>query len=285
MKHKENPKTEDTYLHRLGKALLRYFPREQVWDILEDYEEHFSLGRERQGTDEAMIAALGSPETVASALLREMPEGRSYFIRHAVRWGALFLLACASLILRYSYIRSLREFATYFFLTAGMLSLFVLLHGPEQAEVEGRFLPPASRPKAVLYALPILAVLGLEALTQYLIQGVIGNLPYPFWGDSLARRTGTILEWCQFGLVLLLVWVLWRTCTASVRYFPVIVHTTGAMLAIRGILNLLHGMDVSAGAERVPQLLLLCLLPYVFGIFLTLLFLCFIWKAGKKGAV
>ena len=39
--------TEGAYLNRLGKKLLLFFPTGQVLEILEDYQEHFSLGREQ----------------------------------------------------------------------------------------------------------------------------------------------------------------------------------------------------------------------------------------------
>ena len=93
MKHREAApiKTEGVYLNRLGKKLLYYFPLDQVREMLEDYQEHFSLGRERGGTDSEFIASLGTPETVTAEILKEMPEGRPYFVRHAAVWGLLFL--------------------------------------------------------------------------------------------------------------------------------------------------------------------------------------------------
>ena len=96
MKPKEDAaiQTEGAYLNRLGRNLLRYFPMRQVDEILEDYQEHFSLGRERGSTDADMIAALGTPETVTKEILKQMPEGCSYFIRHTLRWGLLLVLSC-----------------------------------------------------------------------------------------------------------------------------------------------------------------------------------------------
>lgn len=87
--------TEEAYLNRLGRTLLRYFPIRQVEEILEDYQEHFSLGRERGGTDMDQITALGTPEAVTAAILKEMPEGRSYCRRARRRrqrpWCSIFL--------------------------------------------------------------------------------------------------------------------------------------------------------------------------------------------------
>lgn len=65
----------------------------QALEILEDYQEHFSMGRERGGSDESLIAALGAPETVAADILRENPEGGQYCLRHACRWGLLLVFA------------------------------------------------------------------------------------------------------------------------------------------------------------------------------------------------
>ena len=78
--------TEGAYLNRLGKKLLLFFPTGQVLEILEDYQEHFSLGREQGNTEESLIAALGSPEDAAADTLRESGQ-LSYCVRHTVRWG------------------------------------------------------------------------------------------------------------------------------------------------------------------------------------------------------
>ena len=87
-------RTEEAYLICLGRKLLRYFPIQQVEEILEDYQGHFSLGRERGSADRDMMAALGTPEAVTKEILREMPEGWSYCIRHTIRWGLLLILSC-----------------------------------------------------------------------------------------------------------------------------------------------------------------------------------------------
>ncbi len=117
--------TEGAYLNRLGKKLLLFFPTGQVLEILEDYQEHFSLGREQGNTEESLIAALGSPEDAAADALRESGQ-LSYCVRHTVRWGILLLLACGCLCLRKSYI----DFGIYNHLSFPYwlaVSLFILL--------------------------------------------------------------------------------------------------------------------------------------------------------------
>ena len=147
--------TEGAYLNRLGKKLLLFFPTGQVLEILEDYQEHFSLGREQGNTEESLIAALGSPEDAAADALRESGQ-LSYCVRHTVRWGILLLLACGCLYLRKSYIDFWVYTGTYLFLLLGTVSLFILLHGRGRAAVENRFPGRTGRLTAAMYLPPLL---------------------------------------------------------------------------------------------------------------------------------
>lgn len=277
-------RTEEAYLNRLGRKLLHYFPVGQVREILEDYQGHFSLGRERGSTDADMIAALGTPEAVTKAILKEMPEGWSYRLRRTAGWGALFLFACFFLFLRYTdagwafFNNTASEAGSCVLLLLSAAAMFALLRGRELAAVEGRFWRASLRPGIAAYILPLGVVAAVEALLQYLLAASTNG--------SLTVAPAAVGSICNAAIkigslvtVLAAIWGLWKSCGASIRFFPAAVHAVGALLFVRQIERILHSMDVPASIETVSRLLMWpSLLPYCFGIFLALLF----WYGIRK---
>lgn len=281
MKPKEDAsiQTEGAYLNRLGRRLLRYFPMRQVDEMLEDYQEHFSLGRERGSADVDMIAALGTPEAVTAAVLKEMPEGRTYCLRHAVGWGMVFLLVYyVGRSLSYSFYEKL---GICVLMALGTAAAFLLLRGREQTAVEGRFSQESLRPGVVAYILPVAVAAVMEALMQYLLfagaQGSLADVPW-----MVGRICNAAINIGSLVTILLVIWGLWRSYGTSIRYFPTAVHAVGALLFIRQIERFLHSMDIAADTsiETISHMLIKQpLLYYCFGIFLTLLF----WYGIRRG--
>lgn len=284
--------TEAAYLNRLGRTLLRYFPIGQVDELLEDYQEHFSLGRERGGMDGELIAALGTPEAVTKEILKEMPEGWLYLIRHTIRWGLLLLFAGFLLFLRYTgagwafFQNTAEETGSCVLLLLSTAAMFALLRGREMAAVEGRFLQTSLRPGIIAaYILPAGAAAALEALLQYLLTAFVNG--------SLTAAPGTVGSICNVALhaaslvaILTAAWCLWRSCGTSVRYFPAAVHAAGALLFVREIERVLHSMDVAEGTTTTAvsrQLVWEPLAAYCLGFFLALLFWCGIRKMMRRG--
>lgn len=60
--------TEREFLNELDSALRR-IALEERQDILSDYREHFTIGKEAGKTEEQIAAALGSPNKIAKELL------------------------------------------------------------------------------------------------------------------------------------------------------------------------------------------------------------------------
>jgi len=50
-------------------AALKYISAEERQDILQDFEEHFAVGREEGKTEEEIAAGLGSPRQIAKEML------------------------------------------------------------------------------------------------------------------------------------------------------------------------------------------------------------------------
>ena len=59
---------ETQFLHKL-EAALHKLPDKERGDILQDFKEHFSIGREEGKTEEAIASSLGSPQQIAKELL------------------------------------------------------------------------------------------------------------------------------------------------------------------------------------------------------------------------
>ncbi len=262
--------TEGAYLNRLGKKLLLFFPTGQVLEILEDYQERFSLGREQGNTEESLIAALGSPEDAAADALRESGQ-LSYCVRHTVRWGILLLLACGCLYLRKSYIDFWVYTGTYLFLLLGAVSLFILLHGRGRAAVENRFPSRNGRLTAAMYLPPLLLLVILEALAQY-FTAAGAKRPDFLNAGQVGPLFALLLDSAWIVLALLLAWILWKTCKDSVRYYPAAVCALGAALSIWELERFIHRMDIDYIPQQQHIQLAVCLLPYGISILLALLF-------------
>lgn len=259
--------TEEIYLLRLGKRLLNYFPTPQVQDILDDYQTHFSSGREHGGSTPALIAALGTPASVVAALLQETPEGRTYCLRHTACWGALLGVFCV-LLLRTTF-RDVWD--ACLLLTLGSLALFALLHGRGRRALERRFQPVP--PPHGLCLPPLVLVAALEALVLSMLRSYQNGTAQPFvpsWPVSVGRWTDGMMCLGIGLLAGLLIWALWRTMARSIQYYPCVLCAAGAILSIQGIRTILHGMDM----ETYPSSLtfLACLAPCGVGLLLALLF-------------
>ncbi|WP_110926544.1 DUF1700 domain-containing protein [Bacillus massiliglaciei] len=61
---------KDNFLQQLDQS-LRILPASERADILQDYEEHFTLGREEGKSEDEIAAALGSPVQIAKELLAD----------------------------------------------------------------------------------------------------------------------------------------------------------------------------------------------------------------------
>jgi len=280
--------TEEAYLNRLGRTLLRYFPIGQVDELLEDYQEHFSLGRERGGTDMDQITALGTPEAVTAAILKEMPEGRSYCLRRTAIWGAVFLFACCCLLMRYTYIghilfhRVFADLGTCFLMTLGTAAAFMLLRGRELAVVEGRFLQPSLRPGIAAYMLPAGAAAATAAMVQHLL-ATADSIEIA----AVGLLCSAVLDAGSLVTILTAIWGLWRSYGTSIRYFPAAVHAVGALLFIRQIERFIRSMDMVSEVYLEKfisrQLVWEPLAAYCLGFFLALLFWYGIRKMMRRG--
>lgn len=58
------------FLQQLNESLKPLSSKERA-DILQDYEEHFSIGLEEGKTEEEIVTSLGSPNQIAKELLAD----------------------------------------------------------------------------------------------------------------------------------------------------------------------------------------------------------------------
>ncbi|RWR13996.1 DUF1700 domain-containing protein [Siminovitchia fortis] len=56
---------------RILESSLKRLPSEEREDILQDFEEHFSIGKEEGKAEEEIAASLGSPQQIAKELLAD----------------------------------------------------------------------------------------------------------------------------------------------------------------------------------------------------------------------
>lgn len=268
--------SEPLVLNRLGNYLLQYFPLNQVLEILEDYREYLSLGKER-GSSEKLTEELEDPKAIARELLNETPAGLRRFWTWTLGFGTLAALAlylCISpLSFRLPYMSARFPLAVLL-----SLSLFSLFHGRARAVLERRFSisPPLGKAFWFLQLLIPAVTFLTEALMQWLLTLPVGNVPVMIGKWPVGIVTDFVLCLFLFLLCLLFLWILFQTLTRSVRYYSGAVHTLGGILFLLDIRAFLHSMNPDRHVDVLHRELLLPLWLYGAAALLALLFAFFL---------
>ena len=273
MRHGETVLSDQTYLHRLGKYLLFYFPVKQVSEILADYQEYFLTAEEKRDTA-GHTPQWGTPKEVLKALLEENPLSKIYFYKWSLFWGILLLLSVACLF--YS------GRPAFIAMILAPFSLLGLTHGWSQMKIERDFPEAEDKMKArvplVVHCLIPVVVLFLETEIQFFIKNA-GNMP--LYIRNLPVGLVIDMEYAFFQLLffLLMIWTGKRMVTTSVQYMAGATHALGAILFIMDIRRGLHSMNIS-GSET-GMLFMFPLVYYGIGLGLSILFrlaLAYAWN-------
>ena len=274
--------SETLCLNRLGAYLLQFFPLPQVQEILADYQEYLSLGRERGTSTEGLLQELKNPAGIRQELLGEMPKGGRFFLLWTGGWGALFLFTL--------YI-CLHSFSCYISPITGLIplmvsisvSLFALLHGKARATLERQLgiLPPKGS-----FWIPQLFLLILTVLTEYTMQWLLvrppASIPAAIGRWRIGPAINGVLCSLVFLLALLLIWTLFQVRKSSIQYYPGAIHTLGTILFLLDIRAILHKMDLNINdLEMLRREFMAPLYWYGTGLLLALLFV-FLLKSTRN---
>lgn len=259
--------TRQAWLDRLGKRLVWYFPVLQVREILSDYQEQFETGQDRGRTEAELIDSMGTPEEVLNQLLEEEPTAKMNWLRTNGVWGAALALCLAALWVSFSFVSSLLLWAgSCVFLAAFGAVLFQLLRGPARVRLEQDFPPEQTASPVPAYCLPFVLTLVFEAVEQILLAlALAGRLPADIGGVIIGELNTWFILAIETPLALLAVWLLFRSFTCSIRYFPGVIHTVGAIGTTFFTYVYFHSTIVTSVLP--PSInLLLRLLPYFVGL-------------------
>lgn len=278
--------SEALCLNRLGAHLLQFFPLSQVQEVLADYQEYLSLGRERGTSAEGLLQELKNPAGVRQELLGEMPKGRRFFLLWTGGWGALFLFTLYVCLHSFSY--NISPITVLIPLMVSLsVSLFALLHGRARAILEQQLgiLPPQGSFWIPQFFLLILTVL-TECIMQWLLVRPPASIPTHIGRWRIGPAINGILCSLVFLLVLLLIWTLFQVRKSSVQYYPGVIHTLGTIFFLLDIRAILHNMDLDINdLEMLRREFLLPLYWYGAGLLLALVFVLLLKSAGKTRAV
>ncbi len=274
--------SEALCLYRLGVHLLLFFPLSQVQEILADYQEYLSLGRERGTSSEGLLQELKDPAGIRRELLGEMPKGRRFFILWNGGWGILFLLTLYVCLHSFSsYLPPVRVLIPL--MISLSVSLFALLHGRARAVLEQQLgILPVKGSFLLLQLFPP----ALTALTEYAMQWLLVRPPESLPTTIGSWPIGPVISGClcslAFLLTLLLIGTLLKVRKCSIQYFPGAIHTLGSIFFLFDMRAILHSMDLDfSDLEMLRREFILPLCWYVAGLLLALLFV-FLLRPGKK---
>lgn len=274
--------SEALCLNRLGAHLLQFFPLSQVQEVLADYQEYLSLGRERGTSTEGLLLELKNPAVIRQELLGEMPKSGRFFLLWTGGWSALFLFTLYVCLHSFSY--SISPITVLIPLMASLsVSLFALLHGRARAILEWQLgiLPPKGS-----FWLPQLFLLILTALTECIMQWLLvrppASIPAYIGRWHIGPAINGILCSLVFLLILLLIWTLFQMQKNSVQFYPGVIHTLGTIFFLLDTRAILHKMDLNINdLEILRREFLAPLYWYGTGLLLALLFV-FLLKSARK---
>ena len=281
MKLYSEPSTRQGWLDRLGRRLVWYLPERQVMEILTDYQEQFEAGTERGRTEQEALEAIGRPADAAAELLEEEPTARFARLRTSLTWVGVLALCLAFLwvsMVNAAYTNQLTWVGVYVFIPTAAAVAFMLLRGPARVALERAF-PPEGTPSPVLvYYVPFVLMVLLEAAEQILVLLAENSRLGAFNGNIGELNTWFILGQ-ELVFFALLVWLVFRSVTASIRYFPGVIHTVGAMGT--AFFSYIYFTAMNPIALTVPSLaLVFCLLPYALALGTALMFQR--WIDGRR---
>lgn len=274
--------SEALCLNRLGAHLLQFFPLSQVQEVLADYQEYLSLGRERGTSTEGLLLELKNPAVIRQELLGEMPKSRRFFLLWTGGWSALFLFTLYVCLHSFSY--SISPITVLIPLMASLsVSLFALLHGRARAILERQL---GILPSKGSFWLPQLFLLILTALTECIMQWLLvrppASIPAYIGRWPIGPAISGILCSLVFLLILLLIWTLFQMQKNSVQFYPGVIHTLGTIFFLLDTRAILHKMDLNINdLEMLRREFLAPLYWYGTGLLLALLFV-FLLKSAKK---
>lgn len=278
---KKSPAGQRDWLDGLWRRLVWHFPAPQVKDILADYREQFEAGHDHCRTEAEIIAGLGTPEEVLGQLLEEEPTAKTTRLRTSGMWGAALALCLAFLWVCFSPgAHLLLWVGSCTFLAAFGAVLFLLLRGPARVMLEREISPERTISPVPVYGIPFALVLLFEVAEQILfVLAQAGRLPDHIGGLLIGDLNTYYLLALEAVLALLAAWLIFRSVTVSVRYFPGIIHTIGAMGTLFFTYVYLHSTIVTG--VLTPSIdLLLRLLPYFVGLAISRVFQK--WVDGGK---
>lgn len=276
------PASRQSWLERLARRLAWTFPEVQARDILTDYQEQFEAGKEHGKADGEIIEALGTPAEAVAQLLEEDPSTRMDLLRHVLLWGAALAVCWAFVWLNF-----LGSMDTRFllgvcvFLPVSTAVLFMLVRGPARVSLERIAAPEKQVSPAAVFFVPLGCMLFCLAAQEILVVMVV-RFAYMFpEGTNVGPVNVLALQLFALAMALLALWMLFRSVTCSIRYFPGIVHAGGAAFSALAMMSVYTAVDVETDPlHSLEWKIFVQILPYLVGLATARVFQR--WVDGSK---
>lgn len=278
------PATRQTWLESLARRLAWYFPEVQAKDIFADYQEQFKEGKAHGKSDDEIIEALGTPSEAVKQLMEEDPSARTDLLRHCLAWGAALALCWA-----YGWVTFggaliqilLLVVGIWIFLPTSNAALFMLVRGASRAALERDAGFEKSVSPAAVYCIPAGAMIVSVAVQEILLLVTLRLEVLPVDSIGPILLNGISLQLFALAMALLAVWLLFRSVTRSILYFPGIVHAGGTALSALSMLGTYSVMDDDWNSGLPPEIrVLIRATPYLVGLATALVFQH--WVDGSK---
>lgn len=258
------PDPERAYLKELYKHLIWYYPPRQVKEIIMDYQEFFTVGKEKGVDTDSLIEEWGHPKTVVLALNKENPFSRLHLYRQA---GLILTSIICFISCFYHFLYGVMGFLIF-----ESVILFTLLHGTQRLQIEQGLPRTAGRSLSVwlFNILVSISVIMLEVGMQYLSRN-IDHVPENIGGLPIGYVIDMICVFCIVSTAVFFIWLLRYTMFQSIRYYGGLIHSMGAILFMLEIRMILRSMDLATKSQFSKDILE-CLSYYGMGIIIAVCF-------------
>lgn len=275
------PVLRQDWLADFARRLAWAFPEPQAKEILADYQAQFASGQEHGKSDGELTSAAGTPAEAVAQLLEEDPAVRKEQLRHTLLWGALLAVCWAFLWVCFSGMSEILLWGgSCAFLPMASAVLFLLVRGPARVALEAQLRPEKRKIPLPVFLVPAVLMLVCIAAEEILVLVVV-RLGLRPAGNASSVGTGNtwflmIFMWITGFLA---VGFLALSVLRSVRYFPGVIQSVGAMGSALFLMVYFTGRNVDASLALELGLLLRAV-PYIVSLMTALVFQ--MWIDGRR---
>ncbi len=272
------------FMNELHWNLLWKYEKNDIKDIMEDYEEYFDIGLLEGKNEEDICRELGSPVELVGAILLETPKSKSYINKRILQPLILSIIMLSiitylivtindnkNMVMAVCFLTPIVTIGLWKLLDGVLLSLSWLSHSENKKNLSKILVYHLLH---ILLALSLFWFMKFEVLTW----GIHKN-PYGMEMWEIGPFVTNILYGIIFILFSLLLFGLYKYSKTSMYYFTIVIHEIGMIGTIFCFINTIHKID---NLSNYKEYINLDFLPYLISILVGIIYTFYCNKLVKE---